>query len=44
MDMVGARAPLRVEDSVDAMRRLFDRLRPSDSSKFFGHDGGEDPW
>jgi hypothetical protein len=39
--MGGASAPLRVEDSVGAMRRLFDRLRPSDSDKFFGHDGRE---
>jgi NAD(P)-dependent dehydrogenase (short-subunit alcohol dehydrogenase family) len=43
-DMGGASAPLRVEDSVGAMRRLFVRLRPSDSGKFFGHDGGEHPW
>src|SRR6266853_351930 len=40
-DMGGASAPLRVEDSVGAMRRLFDRLWPSDSGKFFGHDGRE---
>ena len=43
-DMGGASAPLRVEDSVGAMRRLFVRLRPSDSGKFFGHEGGEHPW
>jgi NAD(P)-dependent dehydrogenase (short-subunit alcohol dehydrogenase family) len=43
-DMGGASAPLRVEDSVGAMRRLFDRLPPSDSGKFFSHDGGEHPW
>jgi NAD(P)-dependent dehydrogenase (short-subunit alcohol dehydrogenase family) len=43
-DMGGASAPLRVEDSVGAMRRLFDKLRPSDSGKFFGHDGREHPW
>jgi NAD(P)-dependent dehydrogenase (short-subunit alcohol dehydrogenase family) len=43
-DMGGASAPLRVEESVGAMRRLFDQLRPTDSGKFFGHDGREHPW
>jgi NAD(P)-dependent dehydrogenase (short-subunit alcohol dehydrogenase family) len=43
-DMGGTGAPLRVEDSVAAMRRLFERLRPSDSGKFFDHDGREHPW
>lgn len=43
-DMGGASATLRVEDSVGAMRRLFDGVRPSDSGKFFGHDGREHPW
>ena len=42
--MGGAGAPLPVEDSVAAMRRLFDRLRPSDSGRFFNYDGGEHPW
>jgi NAD(P)-dependent dehydrogenase (short-subunit alcohol dehydrogenase family) len=42
--MGGAGAPLPVQDSVAAMRRLFDRLRPGDSGKFFSYDGGEHPW
>jgi NAD(P)-dependent dehydrogenase (short-subunit alcohol dehydrogenase family) len=42
--MGGAGAPLPVQDSVAAMRRLFERLRPGDSGKFFDHDGGEHPW
>jgi len=42
--MGGAGAPLPVADSVAAMRRLFENLRPSDSGKFFNYDGGEHPW
>jgi NAD(P)-dependent dehydrogenase (short-subunit alcohol dehydrogenase family) len=42
--MGGAGAPLPIEDSVAAMRRLFDRLQPSDSGRFFNYDGGEHPW
>jgi NAD(P)-dependent dehydrogenase (short-subunit alcohol dehydrogenase family) len=42
--MGGAGAPLPVKDSVAAMRRLFNRLRPSDSGRFFNHDGGGHPW
>jgi NAD(P)-dependent dehydrogenase (short-subunit alcohol dehydrogenase family) len=42
--MGGAGAPLPVQESVAAMRRLFERLRPSDSGKFFNYDGGEHPW
>jgi NAD(P)-dependent dehydrogenase (short-subunit alcohol dehydrogenase family) len=42
--MGGAGAPLPVADSVAAMRALFDRLRPSDSGKFFNYDGSEHPW
>jgi NAD(P)-dependent dehydrogenase (short-subunit alcohol dehydrogenase family) len=42
--MGGAGAPLPAEDSVAAMRRLFENLRPSDSGKFFNYDGGEHPW
>jgi NAD(P)-dependent dehydrogenase (short-subunit alcohol dehydrogenase family) len=42
--MGGAGAPLPVQDSVAAMRRLLDRLRPSDSGKFFDRDDGEHPW
>jgi NAD(P)-dependent dehydrogenase (short-subunit alcohol dehydrogenase family) len=42
--MGGAGAPLPVKDSVAAMRRLLDRLRPSDSGRFFNYDGSEHPW
>jgi NAD(P)-dependent dehydrogenase (short-subunit alcohol dehydrogenase family) len=42
--MGGAGAPVPVQDSVAAMRRVFERLRPSDSGKFFSCDGGEHPW
>ena len=42
--MGGAGAPLPVKDSVAAMRRLFDRLQPGDSGKFFNYDGVERPW
>jgi NAD(P)-dependent dehydrogenase (short-subunit alcohol dehydrogenase family) len=42
--MGGAGAPLPVQDSVTAMRRLLDRLRRSDSGKFFDHDGVEHAW
>jgi NAD(P)-dependent dehydrogenase (short-subunit alcohol dehydrogenase family) len=43
-DMGGAGAPLRVEDSVAAMRALLERLGPRDSGKFFNHDGREHAW
>jgi hypothetical protein len=42
--MGGAGAPVPVQDSVAAMRRVFEKLRPSDSGKFFSYDGGEHPW
>jgi hypothetical protein len=42
--MGGTGAPLPVQDSVAAMRRLFDRLRPNDTGKFFDYEGGEHPW
>ena len=31
-------------DSADAMRRLFERLRPGDGGKVFNDDGSEHPW
>ncbi len=43
-DMGGASAPLRVEESVAAMRQRFDRLGPGDSGKFFSYDGSGLPW
>lgn len=43
-DMGGPGAPLTAAESVGAMRRLFDRLGPDDSGKFFGHDGRSIPW
>jgi NAD(P)-dependent dehydrogenase (short-subunit alcohol dehydrogenase family) len=42
--MGGAGAPLPVEDSVSAMRALFERLQPNDGGRFFNYDGSEHPW
>jgi NAD(P)-dependent dehydrogenase (short-subunit alcohol dehydrogenase family) len=43
-DMGGPSAPLSPRESVAAMRRLFDGLKPADSGKFFDRAGGEIPW
>ncbi len=43
-DMGGPGAPLTPSESVTALRRLFEKLRPRDSGKFFSHDGRELPW
>jgi NAD(P)-dependent dehydrogenase (short-subunit alcohol dehydrogenase family) len=43
-DMGGASATLTPAESVSALRRLFERLGPSDSGKFFSHEGRELPW
>ncbi|HXS28927.1 MAG TPA: SDR family oxidoreductase [Steroidobacteraceae bacterium] len=43
-DMGGPSATLTAAESVSALRSLFARLRPSDSGKFFGHDGKELAW
>ena len=43
-DMGGPSATLTPAESVSALRRLFARLGPSDSGKFFGYDGQEVAW
>jgi len=43
-DMGGAGAPLSPQTSVDGLRRVIAGLKPSDSGKFFSHDGTEIPW
>jgi NAD(P)-dependent dehydrogenase (short-subunit alcohol dehydrogenase family) len=43
-DMGGPGAPLSPQESVAAMRLLFDRLKPADSGKFFDRTGSEIPW
>ena len=43
-DAGGEAAPLSVEDSVRAMRKLLDRLTLDDSGKFLAYDGSPIPW
>jgi NAD(P)-dependent dehydrogenase (short-subunit alcohol dehydrogenase family) len=43
-DMGGPNARMTPEASIGAMRRLFERLEPADSGKFFNYDGAEYPW
>lgn len=43
-DMGGPSATLTPTESVSALRRLFARLGPSESGKFFSYDGKEVPW
>jgi NAD(P)-dependent dehydrogenase (short-subunit alcohol dehydrogenase family) len=43
-DMGGAGAPLSPQASVDGLRKVIAGLKPSDSGKFFSHDGSTIPW
>jgi NAD(P)-dependent dehydrogenase (short-subunit alcohol dehydrogenase family) len=43
-DMGGPNARMTPEASIAAMRRLFERMEPGDSGKFFNYDGTEYPW
>lgn len=43
-DMGGPSAPLTTEQSVAAMLKLLDGLKPGDSGKYFNYDGGTLPW
>jgi NAD(P)-dependent dehydrogenase (short-subunit alcohol dehydrogenase family) len=43
-DMGGAQAPLTPEGSVTGLRKVIDKLEPTDSGRFFSHDGKEIPW
>jgi NAD(P)-dependent dehydrogenase (short-subunit alcohol dehydrogenase family) len=43
-DMGGSRAPLTVEQSVEALRTLIARLVPADNGQFFNYDGKHHPF
>jgi NAD(P)-dependent dehydrogenase (short-subunit alcohol dehydrogenase family) len=43
-DMGGAGAPLKPEESIAALLRIIDGLRPEDTGKFFNYDGKPMPW
>jgi NAD(P)-dependent dehydrogenase (short-subunit alcohol dehydrogenase family) len=43
-DMGGAGATLKPEQSISALRKIFERVTPKDSGNYFGHDGQNLPW
>ena len=43
-DMGGPNAQLTVDPSIGGMRKVFDSLKPSDTGKFYRHDGATLPW
>lgn len=43
-DMGGPNATLTPEESVSAMRKVIDRLKPADDGKLFDYDGTNPPW
>jgi NAD(P)-dependent dehydrogenase (short-subunit alcohol dehydrogenase family) len=43
-DMGGAGAPLSAQTSVSGLRKVIAGLKPSDSGRFFSHDGSTIPW
>lgn len=43
-DMGGTNAPLAPKDSAAHMLKVFQKLKASDSGKFFNYDGSELPW
>lgn len=43
-DMGGSAAPLSADESVRGMLGVIDRLKPSDSGRFFDYSGAEVPW
>ncbi|HTU63243.1 MAG TPA: SDR family NAD(P)-dependent oxidoreductase, partial [Polyangiales bacterium] len=43
-DMGGKSAPTKVEDSIAAMRKVFDSLKLADSGKFKDYRGGDYAW
>jgi len=43
-DMGGPKGRLTPAESIAKMRRVFDRLTPADSGRFFNQDGEERPW
>jgi NAD(P)-dependent dehydrogenase (short-subunit alcohol dehydrogenase family) len=43
-DMGGEQAPTRVEDSISAMRKVFDALTPADAGSFKNYRGNDYAW
>ena len=43
-DMGGPDAPLTPEQSITAMRKVIDQLKPADSGKLWNYDGSTPPW
>lgn len=43
-DMGGPNATLKPEESIAALLKIIDGLKPADSGKFFNYDGGTLPW
>jgi NAD(P)-dependent dehydrogenase (short-subunit alcohol dehydrogenase family) len=43
-DMGGAGATLKPEQSISALRKIFERVTLKDSGKYFAHDGRNLPW
>jgi NAD(P)-dependent dehydrogenase (short-subunit alcohol dehydrogenase family) len=43
-DMGGASATLKPEQSISALRRIFERVTLKDSGRYFGQDGRNLPW
>ena len=43
-DMGGPGAQLTPEQSIGGMRKVLDSLKPSDTGKFYRHDGSTLPW
>jgi NAD(P)-dependent dehydrogenase (short-subunit alcohol dehydrogenase family) len=43
-DMGGPAAPLTIDQSVPAMVKVIDGLKPSDNGRFINYDGTEFPW
>jgi len=43
-DMGGAQATLTIDQSVPAMVKVIDGLKPSDNGRFLNYDGSEIPW
>jgi NAD(P)-dependent dehydrogenase (short-subunit alcohol dehydrogenase family) len=43
-DMGGAGAPLEPKVSIEGMRAVIARLKPSDNGRFYGYGGDEIPW
>jgi hypothetical protein len=42
--MGGPKATMTPEQSITAMRRVIDKLKPADNGKLFNFDGTNPPW